>query len=134
MLIRNLIILFIEKKLTMPSTHFLNELNTLGKSELAELTKLIEHRLQIIHSEEYYLHIPVSDLPFAPCVMSALMLNNIHSVRELMLYDLEKLKYFRGIGEKRFQHVKRLLAKLEEGKEKIKTLTGDALAAVLKEM
>lgn len=111
--------------------HFIYELNKLGQSELIEVLKIITHRLQIMNSEEYYLHIPVNDLPLPPSVISVLLENNIYTVRELRLYDLEKLMYLRHIGQKRMLQINNLINKLEECKEKIKALNRDELASAL---
>ncbi len=112
---------------------FISELNRLGQNELIEVMNVVVNRLQLMQSCEYYLDIPVAELPLPPSVISVLEEKNIHTVRELKLYDLEKLMYLRHIGQKRMLQIKSLLINLEEHKEKIKTFERNELAAVLHE-
>jgi hypothetical protein len=108
-----------------------NAILSLNENEVIQMMNLLQHRLSIMQSPEYYLHIPVTDLPLPPGVISALLERQIPTVRELQLCDWEQVKIFPRVGEKRVLQLQTLLKNMEERKELIKGLTGEKLRAAV---
>lgn len=107
------------------------ELLSLNQSEVLAAIELLQQRLAIMQSEEYYLHIPVTELPLPPSVIKALLEHQIPTVRELTLCDWEQVKAFHHVGDKRVQQLKNLLEKMEQMKDNLRGLAGNEFREAL---
>lgn len=106
-------------------------LNSLSQSEVLAAIELLQHRLHLMQSHDYYLHITIVELPIPPGIQAHMLQRNILTVRDLLLLDAEQLSAIRGVGQKNLQLLIKLLATIEQRKEIIKGLSGDELWAAL---
>lgn len=114
--------------------YLLHRLNTFSKTEVLTAIEILQRRLSFLESDEYYLHIPVTELPIPDRIKTVMHERQIYSVKELLLIDPDQLANLRGVGVKHHAFLKKLLANIEQQKDRLKGLTGEELRQALSEL
>ena len=98
---------------------------------LQEHLKFLQEHLKLLHSEDYYLTIPIAELPLSPRARNALLNNKIFIVRDLLIFGLDRIAMIRNIGSQTEVEIKGIVEKLMEKKTLIIGCLGTELKTIL---
>lgn len=112
--------------------YFVRQLKRLSEPDCIEAIRILSQRLLDLRNPDYYLSIPVEELPLSTKSSNALLNNQLLTVGEVFKYGYEKLQVIRGLGPLAIDEIRTIIEKVIEQKEFIRGLSGFDLRNAIK--
>lgn len=117
----------------LTDTHLIWQLNRLNKDQTIAAIELLQQRLSLMESDDYYLSLSLTALPIPAGIQHHMQSYKITTVRDLLLRQPEELSVIRGVGKKNLERLQKLVIALKEKKDQLKDLTAEELYTAVDE-
>lgn len=99
-------------------------LKRLNEDDSFRAIKVLCQRIEDLRNEDYYLSIPVEELPLSTKASNALSNNYFDTVKQILDAGWDELKRIRGIGPGTLGEIRTIIEKITAQKDRVRGLTG----------
>jgi ERCC4-type nuclease len=111
--------------------HLIRDLKRLNEEDRKSAIKILQQRIADLRNADYYLEIPVDDLPFSTKAYLSLMNHKLETVKDILEYGWDDLAKLRGVGPRRLAEIRAMIEGVVKNRDKVRGLSGIDLGNVI---
>jgi DNA-directed RNA polymerase alpha subunit len=107
--------------------YLIRSLYRLSEEDCQQAHDILSKRLSDFKNDNYYLEIPIVDLPLNTRACNLLVNSGLETVGSVISCGYDKLKFLRGMGSDTIALIKIIIDRIIEKKDEIRGLSGQVL-------
>lgn len=127
------------KKIYMPfgypcqdlDEHMVSNLKSFSREACRKAIEILKERLEQIESSDQYLSIEVWELPLSIRSANALISERLHTVKDVLLFGLDRIHFIRNIGPKAEKEIRDVFGVILQKKNDLNGLSQEQLKKTL---
>lgn len=102
---------------------FVYRIKKLSKNDCLKAIELIKERLAVFEDNEFYLSLEIISLPLSVRSTNALMAAKLKTVRDVLFFGLDQLKFLRNVGRDTEKEITDIIEKIIQNKKQVQGMS-----------